>query len=114
MTTDTLEIDSTLAEELDKPTPYESALTRIEQTMNDVIGTSITSSSGVVDVMLDLRNDLERLNAGMDTLARVVRLQENTLEFYEENFGPVEVPEGWRPAWAGEQDDDLETEPAEI
>ena len=40
---------------------YADAVKLIEETLRDISGTSITSSGGVIDVLLDLRNYIDQI-----------------------------------------------------
>lgn len=56
-----LEEDKSEVATLERPSPYDQAITLLERTLKDISGTSITSTSVVVDMLLDMRNLVELL-----------------------------------------------------
>lgn len=44
-----------------KSDAYTDAMALIEETMRDISGTSITNSSAMVDVLLDIRNYIDKM-----------------------------------------------------
>lgn len=99
--------DRELIEELKKPTPYQSAIMAIERTINDVSGTSITSSNAIVDVLLDIMNDVQHMQRFSSTIARIMGSQRRKLDYYEDTFGKIdEVPNDWMPSWAYDHSDE--------
>jgi hypothetical protein len=75
-------------------------------TLSNISSTQITPSSEMVDALLDLRElhikaaeqQKEFTIALLDTITQA----RNVLDYYEERFGEVDIPEDWQPEWMRE------------
>lgn len=97
-TTDTVQ-EAALEFNPDEPTAYETGVETIERMLRDISNTTITPTSAVVDVLLDLRTILGQMD---DAVATSVRLWMNVtrrLDYYAEMFGEHTPAEDWIPAW---------------
>lgn len=86
------------------PFAYGKALSLIQTTITNISGTNITTSSDMVDVLLDLRKYLNLIHEGAKNAIALWSTGLEMLDFYKEKFGPVEIPEGWEPSWARGED----------
>lgn len=95
----TTEIDDTPTTDIaDEPTPFEHGMALIDQTLADISGTSITQSSSMVDVLLDLRGCLQKTDEAVRLAVKIWATAARSLHFYKETFGDLEVPEDWMPS----------------
>ena len=85
------------------PTPSEQVRTLILQTINDIKGTSITSTSGVVDVLLDLQNLALTWDKHHKEALRILGSSCLRVAYYEDTFGVLEIPEDWNRAPQNEE-----------
>lgn len=80
-------------------------------TIDNISGTQITTSSEMVDVLLDLRSlfaeTKEKNRQTSKQFLAMLSQQRRVIDFYEESFGEVTIPEEWEPQWVL----DMENEP---